>query len=155
MKSLFFYETEIGTISIAEEDNFITEITFGMSDEDKNISLTETSLMKETVRQIREYLGGKRKSFDLPIAPSGTEFRQKVWSALQSVPYGETRSYKEIAVQIGNENACRAVGMANNKNPLPIIIPCHRIVGSDGKLVGYAGGLEIKEYLLNLERTNN
>ncbi len=155
MKSLFFYETEIGTISIAEEDNFITEITFGMGDEDKNIPLTETPLTKETARQIREYLSGKRKSFDLPIAPSGTEFRQKVWSALQSVPYGETRSYKEIAVQIGNENACRAVGMANNKNPLPIIIPCHRVVGSDGKLVGYAGGLEIKEYLLNLEKTNN
>lgn len=154
MKSLFFYETEIGIISITEENNYITDISFVKDEVDKKIPLIETPLLKEAAVQIREYLNGKRKLFNLPISPSGTEFRQKVWTALQTVPYGETRSYKEIAVQICNENACRAVGMANNKNPLPIIIPCHRVVGSNGKLVGYAGGLDIKKYLLNLEKTN-
>ena len=87
----------------------------------------------------------------MPLHPNGTEFQIKVWKALTEIPYGETRSYKDIAISIGNEKACRAVGMANNKNPIPIIIPCHRVIGANKKLVGYAGGLDLKERLLDLE----
>ena len=97
---------------------------------------------------------GRRREFQLPLAPKGTEFQQKVWKALLDIPYGETRSYGEIARAIGNPKASRAVGMANNRNPIAIIIPCHRVIGSTGKLVGYGGGLDKKEFLLNLERQN-
>lgn len=110
-----------------------------------------TELTKKTVLQLKEYLSGKRTEFDVPLKPQGTEFQKKVWEALLTIPYGQTRSYKEIAVQIGNEKACRAVGMANNRNPISIMIPCHRVVGADKSLVGYGGGLNIKVKLLNLE----
>jgi len=88
----------------------------------------------------------------LPLAPAGTAFMQKVWNALLTIPYGETRSYKEIAIAVGNSKACRAVGMANNRNPISVVIPCHRVIGANGKLVGYGGGLDIKSYLLDLEK---
>lgn len=104
--------------------------------------------------QIQEYLLGKRKVFDLPLEMEGTPFQRKVWQTLCSIPYGETRTYKEIAIQIGNEKACRAVGMANHKNPIGIIVPCHRVIGANKKLVGYAGGLDKKEFLLKLEKKN-
>ncbi len=108
----------------------------------------------EVKRQLNEYFRGERKTFDLPLALCGTPFQLKVWEALQTIPYGDTRSYKEIAIQVGSPKGCRAVGMANNKNPIPIIIPCHRVVGGNGKLVGYAGGLDKKEYLLEVENCN-
>ncbi|MCL2077334.1 MAG: methylated-DNA--[protein]-cysteine S-methyltransferase [Oscillospiraceae bacterium] len=111
-----------------------------------------TALTDLAARQLEEYFWGKRRCFDLPLRPCGTAFQQTVWNVLLSVPYGETRSYKQIAELTGNPRACRAVGMANNKNPLHIIIPCHRVVGSNGALIGYAGGLEIKERLLKLEK---
>ena len=111
-------------------------------------------LVIEVKRQLNEYFRGERKKFDLPLALCGTPFQLKVWEALQTIPYGETRSYKEIAIQVGSPKGCRAVGMANNKNPIPIIIPCHRVVGGNGKLVGYAGGLDKKEYLLEVENCN-
>ena len=117
--------------------------------------LEETELILECKKQLEEYFAGKRKTFDLPLVPKGTEFQQKVWKALQEIPYGETRTYGEIAAAIGNPKAARAVGMANNKNPIGIIIPCHRVVGANGKLVGYAGGMEKKEFLLELERNNS
>ncbi len=98
-----------------------------------------------------EYLLGDRTEFSLPINMAGTPFQQSVWQALERIPYGETATYKQIAKNIGNEKACRAVGMANNKNPLPIIIPCHRIIGSNNSLVGYAGGLALKRKLLEIE----
>lgn len=110
-----------------------------------------TAIMDKAFLEIKEYLEGKRKTFDVPLAPKGTAFQQKVWNALRTIPYGETRSYSEIAEMIGNPKACRAVGMANNKNPIIIMIPCHRVVGKNGSLAGYACGLEKKEYLLNLE----
>ena len=94
---------------------------------------------------------GKRKEFTLPLAPVGTEFMIRVWKSLCAIPYGETRSYKEIAESIGNKKASRAVGLANNRNPIPIFIPCHRVIGANGKLVGYGGGLHIKSFLLKLE----
>jgi len=153
MKNVFYYDTKIGKIGIEENGTAITKVYFVTKDLQKEITRKEeTVLLKETITEINEYLDGKRNSFDLPLAPEGTEFQKKVWNALKEIPCGETRSYGEIAKIIGNEKASRAVGMANNKNPIMIIIPCHRVIGANGKLVGYAGGLDVKEELLNLEK---
>lgn len=108
-------------------------------------------ILLETKKQLSEYFEGQRKIFDLPLDFEGTEFQQKVWQALLTIPFGETRSYKDIAEQIGNVKAVRAVGAANGKNPISIIAPCHRVVGANGKLVGFAGGLENKDILLKIE----
>ncbi len=110
--------------------------------------------MNQAAEQLKEYLEGKRKEFDLPFQPRGTEFQEKVWKELCKVPYGKTATYQEIAERIGNEKACRAVGMACGKNPIFIVIPCHRIIGKNGNLTGYAEGLEMKQKLLLLEREN-
>lgn len=107
----------------------------------------------EAKQQLMEYFSGKRKVFQLKLNPKGTEFQKNVWNELIKIPYGETRTYKDIALAVGNHKASRAIGMANNRNPIPLIIPCHRVVGSNGKLVGYAYGLELKTELLNLEAT--
>lgn len=153
MKNIFLYDTLIGKIKIEENGVAITKINF-LREEDVNLNLIkETTLLKEAAKQLNQYLEGKRTLFDLPLAPQGTEFQIKVWNALKEIPWGETRSYKEIAKVIGNEKASRAIGMANNKNPIPIFIPCHRVIGANGKLVGYAGGIEIKEKLLKLEKS--
>ena len=112
----------------------------------------ETPLIQCAISQIREYLEGKRKTFDFPIAWQGTPFQIKVWEELRKIPYGETRSYGQIAQAIGNPKASRAVGMANNRNPLLIVVPCHRVIGAGGNLVGYAAGLPVKKHLLELER---
>jgi methylated-DNA-[protein]-cysteine S-methyltransferase len=106
----------------------------------------------ETEKQLSEYFAAKRQSFDLPLDFSGTDFQKQVWQALLQIPFGETRSYKDIALQIGNLKAVRAVGAANGKNPISIIVPCHRVVGANGKLVGFAGGLDNKDILLKLEK---
>lgn len=150
MINAFYYDTKIGRIGIAENGRGIVHLDFGEIDI-IDIIIKETDLLKEAAKQLIEYLDGKREQFDLPLEPNGTEFQLKVWNALREIPYGQTASYKDIAEKIGNIKACRAVGMANNKNPIAIIIPCHRVIGSSGKLVGYAGGLGIKEMLLNLE----
>lgn len=146
-------QSPIGNIIISEENENIVELNI---DNEKNINIKEsqTPLLIETAKQLEEYFLGKRKQFDIPLKPKGTEFMQKVWNELKNIPYGETRTYKDIAISIGNEKASRAVGMANNKNPIPIIIPCHRVIGSNKSLVGYALGLGVKEYLLNLEKQN-
>lgn len=109
-------------------------------------------LLLEVEKQLNEYFDGKRTSFSLKLDPVGTDFQKAVWTALQSIPFGETRSYGELARQIGRPAASRAVGAANGKNPISIIVPCHRVIGSTGKLTGFAGGLENKSYLLELER---
>ena len=116
------------------------------------IENTQHPILLATQKQLNEYFAAKRQVFDLPLEFEGTEFQQKVWQALLTIPFGETRSYKEIAEQIGNVKAVRAVGAANGKNPISIIAPCHRVVGANGKLVGFAGGLENKEILLQLEQ---
>lgn len=113
-----------------------------------------TPLLRQAAAELTEYFAGRRRAFTLPLAPEGTPFQRAVWDALRTIPYGESRSYKQIAAQIGRPTACRAVGMANNRNPIAIVVPCHRVVGSGGTLVGYAGGLEAKAYLLGLEREN-
>jgi len=106
-------------------------------------------------RQLAEYFAGARRDFALALAPDGTDFQRAVWQALTTIPYGETRSYRQIAEQIGHPHAVRAVGAANGANPIPIIIPCHRVIGADGSLIGFGGGLDAKRYLLDLERSHS
>jgi methylated-DNA-[protein]-cysteine S-methyltransferase len=112
---------------------------------------TEDSLLARAINQFGEYFAGRRKRFDLPLAPAGTPFQRTVWAALADIPWGEVRSYRDIAIAIGRPTAVRAVGAANGRNPLPLVVPCHRVVGSDGSLTGFAGGLAIKRRLLELE----
>jgi methylated-DNA-[protein]-cysteine S-methyltransferase len=151
--NVFYYESKLGAIGIAEESGRITHLFFdGEKFPEKDYIKNETPVLAEAGKQLREYFAGTRRDFDLPLAPAGTEFMQKVWKALQEIPYGETRSYKEIASASGNVKACRAVGMANNRNPISIIIPCHRVIGAGGDLVGYGGGLDKKIFLLELEK---
>ncbi len=128
----------------------ITRITF--LKEAKPETQPITALDKKLKEQLDGYFNGTRTSFDLPLCPRGTDFQEAVWQALTAIPYGETRTYAQIAAQIGKPKACRAVGMANHHNPLPILIPCHRVIGANGRLTGYAGGLEIKKFLLDLEQ---
>lgn len=111
----------------------------------------DSDLLRRAKRELMEYFEGSRTEFDLPLCPEGTVFQKKVWDALRRIPYGETRSYGEIACAVGNPKASRAVGGANNKNPIMILIPCHRVIGKDGSLVGFGGGLDVKEKLLKLE----
>lgn len=147
------YKTDIGYIKIDYNQNAIIGLKI-IIDTDVNNEGIKTELTTKTFTQVNEYLNGERKQFNIPIAPQGTEFQKKVWQALCNIPYGKTVSYKEIAEKIGNDKACRAVGMANNKNPIMIIIPCHRVIGKNGKLTGYAGGLDLKSFLLDLEKKN-
>lgn len=152
MKNIFFYQTDIGKIGIAENRNAITNLFFQGEPIHQDTVLYETKLLKEAVKQLQSYLSGKLKDLTLPLAPVGTEFMLHGWEALRDIPYGETRSYQEIAQSIGNHKASRAVGLANNHNTIPIFIPCHRVIGANGKLTGYRGGLEIKARLLELEK---
>lgn len=151
MEKLFFYDTPIGKIGIAEEDGALTQLTF-RTELPAGAVLEETPLIAQCRQQLDEYFAGKRKSFDLPLCPKGTEFQKKVWASLCKIPYGETRTYGEIAAAVGNPKAARAVGMANNRNPISVLVPCHRVIGSGGKLVGYGGGLDKKRFLLDLEQ---
>lgn len=150
MISHYTYETGLGSVTFIEEDGALLAISMQRSLEGVE---KETSLTKEAYAQLSEYLNGKRKTFDLPFKMRGTQFQEQVWNALLDIPYGETRSYKQIAEAIGNPKAVRAVGMANNRNPLLIIVPCHRVIGKNGSLVGYGEGLEMKEFLLRLEKS--
>ncbi len=154
MKEIFYYKSKFFNLKIYLEDGSIVLIERIY---DENIETEITTKSKEVQKvenEFNEYLGGKRKTFDIPINLVGTEFQKKVWNELLNIPYGETRSYKDIAKAIGNEKASRAIGNANNKNPVMIIVPCHRVIGSNNKLVGYGGGLDMKEKLLELERNN-
>lgn len=154
MKYVYFYTTEIGKIKITATDGYIIALNVTDSYElDSDEVLEEIDLIKETAEAIMEYMVGNRKEFkEIPLKLRGTDFQMKVWNELKNIPYGETRSYKEIAERIGNPKGYRAVGMANNKNPIGIIVPCHRVIGKNGDLVGYAGGVKVKEQLLEIER---
>lgn len=152
----YSYKSPFGLLTLAEENNKLTNCSFGNGSKlPENAEIKETELIKEAWQQLQQYFNGKRKNFDLALATGGTIFQQAVWQALLTVPYGQTSSYKDVAVKVGNPKACRAVGLANNKNPIGIIIPCHRVIGSNGKLVGYAGGLDIKQKLLELEKSHS
>ncbi len=153
MKNYAIYETKMGYIRIGHENGSVIEVK-KIHEEIISDFGSRTALTDMVFMQLREYFEGKRKTFDIPYEMHGTEFQKKVWRALCDIPYGETRSYKEIAIAVGNEKASRAVGMANNRNPIGIIVPCHRVIGASGKLVGYAGGLEMKQFLLELEKRN-
>lgn len=149
---LFFRETSIGRIGIEEKDGFIVSVLFETGTVPKGCDRREAPLVREAFGQLELYLAGKLTEFSLPLRPEGTPFMKEVWRKLCDVPYGYTASYKDIATAVGNPKAVRAVGQANNRNPIPIFIPCHRIIGSNGKLVGYGGGLALKEKLLELEK---
>jgi len=153
MRHVFSYSTSLGEISIADNGVAITHLLFRNDALLPDAKIEETFLIKMAASQLSEYLAGARQEFELPLEPVGTAFQQRVWKALKDIPYGETRSYKEIAQSIDHAKAARAVGMANNKNPLMILVPCHRVIGANGKLVGYAGGLDVKSTLLGMEKT--
>jgi len=146
----YTYETPIGNLIIASDGSAITAIKFKYTAGAECVK-TRDALTDMAAKQLEEYFAGKRTKFDVPLRACGTDFQRSVWEALLTIPYGETRSYKQVAELVGNPKACRAVGMANNRNPISIIIPCHRVIGANGSLVGYGGGLEIKEKLLELE----
>ena len=178
MGSIEFDTGIIGRLRISEEGNAITRIEFlpevsgtekvagsevvsgmegisgkeGISSAEKN---DFSPVLKKAKNQLMEYLQGEREEFTFPIRMKGTVFQEDVWTTLLDIPYGETCSYRELAERIGNPKACRAVGMANNRNHLPIVIPCHRVVGSDGRMIGYGGGIGIKKKLLSIERTRS
>jgi len=149
----YLYESPFGIIKIGSDGSAITYVKL-LNDNNRIGEKTSDNLTDKTAKQLDEYFSGKRLSFNLPLNPQGTDFQRSVWNALCVVPYGETKSYKQIAEIIMKPKACRAVGAANNKNPIWIIIPCHRVIGSNGALIGYGGGLEMKKYLLDLERKN-
>jgi methylated-DNA-[protein]-cysteine S-methyltransferase len=149
-KNYFTYSLKKIKVVITEENNAITGVLWD-TELLAGFIKAETPLIKKAAAQIEEYLNGKRKKFSLPLAMHGTEFQMDVWRALQTIPYGETRSYKEIAELVHRPKAVRAVGMANHCNPISIIVPCHRVIGHDGSLVGYGGGLPLKKFLLELE----
>ena len=157
MKNIYYYSYKICNLSkllkigIAEKNGAICGVFFCPDKKPGGFKKNETPLIKKTAKQLDEYFNKKRKKFDIPIELDGTAFQKKVWNALLNIPYGETRSYGETAAAIGNSKASRAVGMANNRNPIAIIVPCHRVIGHDGSLTGYGGGLELKQALLDLE----
>lgn len=145
-----YYESPLGTLELTADEIHLTAVNF-LEKTFEQPAGNPNSVLNRTVHQLDEYFEKERKEFDLPLMPEGTEFQQKVWQALQQISYGRTASYKDIAELIGEVKAVRAVGGANGKNPIPIIIPCHRVIGSDEAMVGYAGGLWRKEWLLKHE----
>jgi len=143
-------ETPVGKLKIEADERAITGIWFNAT---ANVTPGRaTGVVAELERQLAAYFGGRLTEFDVPLAPRGTPFQLDVWTALQGIPYGETRSYTDIAKRIGRANAVRAVGAANGQNPIPIVIPCHRVIGANGSLTGFGGGLKMKAQLLDLER---
>ncbi|MDN5513262.1 methylated-DNA--[protein]-cysteine S-methyltransferase [Acinetobacter sp.] len=147
----------VGTLKLVAHETALVAVLWE-NENPKRVRLAELieqvnhPILLETQKQLNEYFAGKRQQFDLPLDFEGTEFQQKVWQALLTIPFGETRSYRDIAEQVGNVKAVRAVGAANGKNPISIIAPCHRVVGANGKLVGFAGGLDNKDILLKIEK---
>ena len=150
----FFYRvsTEMGQFGLVASETELTHLFF--DGETPRFDTTEqaTPLLRQAAAELQQYLSGKRQQFTVPLDPAGTEFFRRAWQALIAIPYGETRSYQQIAAVVGNAKACRAVGLANNRNPLPIFIPCHRVIGANQKLTGYRGGLPLKQTLLELEQ---
>lgn len=152
MKSMAFRHTAIGRVGIAESGGALTNLYF-VEEAVPDLSASGGSpLIDEAFGQLEEWLAGERDAFDLPLAPGGTEFMEKVWRAVQAIPYARTASYSEIAAAVGSPGAARAVGSACSRNPLPIFIPCHRVIGQRGDHAGYVGGLDLKKLLLRIER---
>lgn len=146
-----FLETPIGLLRISGTDQGITEVKFCEETEIRPVTDQIPDCLHTCVQQLKEYFEGSRKDFDLTLSPKGTAFQNQVWQQLQHIPYGKTDSYLSVARAVSGEKAIRAVGAANGRNPICIIVPCHRVIGSDGSLTGYAGGLWRKEWLLQHE----
>jgi len=145
-----FYKSPIGMLRIKTSSISVLSVEF--VDDISNDEFKKNDILEKTILQLDEYFTGIRKEFNVELDLKGTEFQKKVWKELMNIEYGNTKTYKEIAIKINNKNAQRAVGMANNKNPIAIIVPCHRVIGSNKKLVGYASGIDKKEWLLNHEK---
>lgn len=168
-----YVDSPVGMLQIVEKDGALTHVLFcsrtglkpvteeghevlaKVSGKREFFKEKMTPLLKKTMKELEEYFEGKRKEFDLPLRPEGTPFQLKAWEGLRTIPYGETRTYKQMAEYAQSPKGYRAIGLANNKNPISIIVPCHRVIGSNGKLVGFGGGLDKKEWLLNLEKGKN
>jgi methylated-DNA-[protein]-cysteine S-methyltransferase len=153
-----YLDTPIGKLLLAGDEQGVHRITFPPKGKPGQAAAPEEGWiesargpLKEAVRQLKEYFAGRRTEFDLPLAPEGTGFQKSVWRQLCDIPYGETISYGELARRLGNPKASRAVGAANGSNPLPIVVPCHRVIGANGKMTGFGGGIPVKEALLALE----
>ena len=147
-----FLDSPIGRLRLVSDGKHLVKIEFeNQYNADEAANETADPVLEASSTQLKEYFAGKRHSFDLPLAAAGTDFQRSVWAALAAIPYGELRSYRDIAHSIAKPKAVRAVGAANGRNPLPIVVPCHRVIGSDGSLTGFAGGLEAKTCLLELE----
>ena len=152
MKGTVIYQSPLGALELDYEGGAVIALKKAEADAQ---SCPGNALTALVFRQLDEYFAGTRREFDFPFRLHGTPFQEQVWAALRQIPYGETRSYQEIARAIGHPKACRAVGMANHKNPIILVIPCHRVIGSNGSLVGYGGGLEMKQTLLELEKAHS
>ncbi len=155
MKQYCYYLSPIGKLLLVGADSLLEELHFPGEPAQQEIPddwQCNEQCFQQALQQLSEYFSGSRQQFDLQIAPKGTAFQQSVWEELRKIPFGRTASYGEIAQRIGNPKACRAVGLANARNPLPIIVPCHRVIGKNGTLTGFGGGLELKQQLLDLER---
>lgn len=158
MENSYSFQSPIGFLTICEQDNQL--IRLYLDNQDRGILQSRnfeyhSDFLHEVYHQLNEYFAGKRKIFDLPVDSKGTAFQKAVWRELQKIPYGETRSYEDIAVAIGNKKAVRAIGQANGRNPIMIVVPCHRVIRKNGDISGFACGVEAKRYLLNLERENS
>jgi len=149
VKAALAVETPAGRLVMVEEDGALIRVCFGTYDGEAQ--WMQTPLLQQAAGELEEYFRGERKAFAVPLNPQGTPFQKRCWDALLQIPFGETRTYAQQAQAVGSPKACRAVGMANHRNPIPVFIPCHRVVGSNGSLTGYAGGLNVKEILLQIE----
>lgn len=143
-----YYQSPIGSIKIVANATAVTELSFVETDGESKDS---SPILEQTINELEEYFNGKRKAFTVKLSPQGSQFQQRVWKALQSIPFGKTVSYQDIANQLGDPKATRAVGHANGSNPIALLLPCHRVIGSDGKLTGYAFGVQRKKWLLDHE----
>lgn len=149
--AVYFYTCPVGEIGIEASGEAITHLYIKNDNYPRDAEVCLSPIIREAKAQVDAYFAGKLRKFDLPLAPYGTDYMKTIWRLLSQIPYGETRTYGQIAAQAGNPKAARAVGLANHHNPIPIIIPCHRVIGANGKLVGFAGGLDMKSQLLMLE----
>jgi methylated-DNA-[protein]-cysteine S-methyltransferase len=146
------FDSDVGELLLTSDGTALTRLLFSPFAVDPAWSEAPCAVLDETVTQLRDYFAGARTDFDLPLAPAGTPFQITVWRALREIPYAETINYGQLALRVGNPNAARAVGLANGRNPISIVVPCHRVIGANGSLTGYGGGLDRKQTLLDLER---
>lgn len=153
-----YLDSPVGPLLLVGDDEELTMISFSRGKKSRHVRpewQRRDSAFGQARRELEEYFAGRRREFTVPVRPRGTPFQLAVWSALRTIPYGSTRSYRDIAEQIGRAKATRAVGMANGSNPLPIVVPCHRVIGANGSLTGFGGGIETKRFLLELERSHS